>query len=172
MKKLDKQKGFGIAEILIMVGIMAILFSMTASYTRRGGQQITLYKEQAKVVGEIMRARALTTQRVQGTEKICGYGITFINAKEMVLFKNLPTSGNTCTDFNYSGATEDVEKITLDGAVEVTYRNLTSLLFLPPELKVYFDGNLASGEGTITIGIPQQTSRTITINSGGQVVVQ
>lgn len=166
-----KKNGFGILEILIMVAIMAALFSMVATYTKRGGEQIQIFREQARFVSEFMRAKSLALQRIQGTEKICGYGLSFLNEKEIVLFKNTPI-GNSCTNFAYDDSSEDVEKIKLEGNVEILNRTVTTMLFLPPEPKVYFDQALATGEVFVILGIRERNSTKITINSGGQIVVE
>ncbi len=164
----DYSKGFGLIEILIMVGIMALLFTLAAGYTRRGSQQILLYREQAQLISEIARAKNLTLQRLQAEgEKVCGYGIAILSDSEYALFKN------NCGDFSYSGESEIFEKITLEQTVKITEpTTVRDILFLPPEPKVYFDGRKSSGEVFITLGLPENISARLTINSSGQIATQ
>lgn len=156
----------------MVVGILVLMLSIAGVYTRRGSQQILLYREQAKLVAEVNRARSLSLQRVQGTTRVCGYGIHVSAESSFVLYRNDADSSGNCTDFIFSSDLEKVEVFELEPPVRFLTRDVSDILFSPPNLNVYFDGHRAAGEATLVFGIPDQSSRSITINSGGQIVVR
>src|SRR3989344_904254 len=164
-------RGFTLTEMIIVIGIMTFLLSITFVYTRSGGRQIALYREQARLVSELNRAKSLTIERVQGAQKICGYGISFIDSHTYVLFRDLPI-GNSCGNFIYSGTQEDVDIITIDPIVEIQSRSIKDILFVPPDPRIYFNGSPALDEAKIIIGIPGGNFVAISVNPGGQIVVQ
>ncbi len=171
--------GFSLMEMIVVIGITILFLSMMLVYTKTGSKQIILFREQAKLISEIERAKANTLQRVQGAQKICGYGISFIGASSTdasayVLFRALPDGANKCTNFVYAGSFEDVETFKFDSLIQVTRSDgIRDILFVPPEPRVALDGMFTlGGSATIQLGIPGGNKVTVTINSGGQIVAQ
>lgn len=170
----QRQRGFSLMEMIVVIGITILFLSMMLVFTRTGAKQIILFREQAKFIAEIERAKTNTLQRLQGAQRICGYGISFTGATSYVLFRALPDSANQCTNFSYAGSGEDVETFTFDPQIQVTrVNNLRDILFIPPEPRVAFDGLIsAGGSAIIQLGIAGGNKVTITVNSGGQIVAQ
>lgn len=84
--------GFTLVETLVVVGITIIMTTTLIAYTRSSGRQITLYTEQAKLIGILNRAKSLALQR-EGAEVFCAYGVRFTgpNSYEIVRVPNIKT---------------------------------------------------------------------------------
>lgn len=172
-------KAFTLIEVMVAIGIMVSLLSISLGYSRRGGEQIILFKERARVMQEIARARSLTASlfKEEG-EKVCGYGIYIEDQRTFTIFKDLPTENDVCEGNNkLFGPVEDSERVdtyTLDPQVEFRQESAdTTILFFPPKPDLYFDGNLAAAgnsEREITIElISTNDTLSVSVNQLGQI---
>lgn len=175
--KEKNQQGFSLMEMLVVIAITVLFLSMMLLYTRTGGQQIIIFREQANFIANIERARSNSVQRIQPSgQRVCGYGVSFsdpTHPNTYVFFRALPDATNSCTNFSYSGDFEALETITVDSRIRVTH-SVTDLLFVPPEPRVFFDGTQSlGGEATFTFSVSGSSRpATVTINSGGQIVAR
>ena len=191
--KLQASKGFTLIEVMVALSIMVMLLGLSLTYSQRGSRQIILFKERARVMQEIARARSLTaTLFKEDGERICGYGV-HIKSEEtsgpinmLILYKDLPLDGETCTiQQNHSDQEYDtgemVDEFVLDKNVYFCSAP-TNIFFLPPKPDIFFDGikalpdeDLNGGNTTVQAEIeicltedPSQKS-TITVNLLGQI---
>src|SRR3989344_4051996 len=68
-------KGFTLVEVLVTIGILAILLSTMVGITRTGDQQVLLSKEQSLLLVALNRAKASALQTFFQPNHPCGYGI-------------------------------------------------------------------------------------------------
>ena len=119
-----KKNGFTLIELLVVIGILALLSSILIVYSHTGEEYILFFREQARVVSAVFRAKNLSVSSYGGGS--CGYGIHFARSDEIIIFNNLPVSGSCEED----GPNEEIEKVILDSKVEIT--DFPDILFIPP----------------------------------------
>lgn len=175
-----EQKGFTLIEILVVLTILSFLTSILILYSRGGEGQILLFREQSKLVSDILRAKSLAIQTFQTQEKVCGYGIHFETApyNNYVIFKEPKGADpdNPCGANNRRyDAGEEFEPATNleDYGINLDQATIGDVFFLPPDPKIYFDSLPASGEARITLMASEgASSAVVVIGSGGQVSTQ
>lgn len=177
--------GYTILEILVVFTILTLMSGILLTYNRTGGQQILLFREQAKIIGLILRAKSFALGAYIQTGAPCGYGVHFDRtAKEVRIFKDLPQSekpqdcsntDGTGPDYIYTGIGENLdppikEKLEVDFALPSQEPAiLNDIVFLPPEPRVAINGNSAP-TGTFTVSISNNgTVKTVKVNSFGQI---
>ncbi len=168
------QRGFTLLEMLVVIGVMIMLTATLIIYTRSGGRRIILFREQAKLVSMLTRARGLTTNLYRpGAEKICGYGVRVVDMTTYELYKDLPGDGICPASNSWSGEIETLETFTLKPLVSFSdQRAVSDIFFLPPNPSVYFDGQPATGQVSFDLVLEGGDKNVITINRGGQITVQ
>lgn len=146
---IGQREGFTLIEMVVVVGITVLLVATLLPYSRRGEQQIILFKEQALLLGSISRAKALSIEkRQEAGEAICGWGVHLDAVQgEYILFADKPPQGASCegglgSDKVYhTGEGEEREQFRLDARVRFQDPlPVTDILFVPPEQSVYLDG--------------------------------
>lgn len=165
-------RGFTIIEILVSLGIMGLLTSLLLLYSRTGERQIALFREQAGLVGAVLRAKSLAIQTFSEQAPACGYGIRFSAANNSyILFKD---SAPNCQEANRSyDPGEELETHNLPVDLKFTRLDLTDVVFVPPDPKTYLDQDASKKEALVKIGSADGTSEiTIKINNAGQVTTQ
>ena len=182
--------GFTLIEMVVGLAVMALLSSILILYSRTGEKQIILFKEQAKVVSTIWRAKSLTLQTYAKEPNVCGYGVHFDYApdNQFIIFKDRPATGfENCLDENgvYTGdgrytpySDEEFEINKLADGLELfseTFTNsLSDVLFIPPDPKIEFTPTSGSLNREIAVRIiDSSTSKVvIKITNAGQVTTQ
>lgn len=189
-------RAFTLIEILITLGIMVMLTSILIVYSRRSEQQIALFKEQAKVVSIILRAKSLAIQTSAGDYQtgdpiLCGYGVHFeydpgTKNNRYFIFKDLVDPGANCskvsdkkysTDFLFLDDAKDVkvEEFALPENLQFAETSsLTDVLFMPPEPKVWREPT-GPGEKKVTIvrrADPTAKGVSIIVGYGGDVTAK
>lgn len=175
-----QQKGFTLIEILVVLTILSFLTSILILYSRGGEGQILLFREQSKLVSDILRAKSLAIQTFQTQEKVCGYGIHFETApyNNYVIFKEIKGADpdNPCGANNRRyDAGEEFEPTTNleDYGINLDQATVSDVFFVPPDPKIYFDSIVAAGEARITLMASDGASSVaIIIGPGGQVSTQ
>lgn len=173
------KRGFTIIEILVVVGVIMILFSLgISSFSKTAQKQFILFKEQMKIITALQKAKSLSLAVYGESSPPCGYGIYFKEPRRVVLFRELPPTGFDCVsvDFGYSGdnSGERFEEIVLDGDVEFTPQlELNNIVFFPPEPFIIIDGLPNKNEALIKLRtIDGFSERMIKVTTGGQITTQ
>lgn len=180
----SNKKAFTIVELLIVIGIAAVLFSGLVFYSRGAERQLILFKEQMKIVTAFQEAKSLAIASFFNENQIiCGYGVNFdkMNNK-MTIFKELPSSGsNNCEnrDNIYASAEEFHEEIKLDDRI-IIFGNLinsnggifSNVVFISPEpLTIIDDSNSEFATIEIT-DISGVNKKIVKITDVGQITAQ
>jgi prepilin-type N-terminal cleavage/methylation domain-containing protein len=181
-----KNGGFTLIEVLIVVAISAMLAGIAISYSGAERNQTALSVAETEISQFILQARSLAIATYSNAEgSACGYGVSF-NASDNTysIFAYVP-GGSACpqpSDIT-SAPTLDSEKLYTDETWKVHLQNgvtfsmssssaLSSILFIPPDpATLLFDGsgNLASQGSVNLVTVDGTMSRTISVDSAGQV---
>jgi len=173
-------QGVTLVELLITVLIISIIVSISFLGYRELGERLTLQRAVYQIVADIERTRemAMSAQEFEGTGSIPegGYGIYFdiSTPDEFILFADLDLGSGP--DKVYSGVVEEVERVYLDGAIEVSALSPSSpinIVFLPPAPNVYLVGGASMDRIEVTIVLKRDSSKTrkIYINSVGLISI-
>jgi len=173
--------------MLIIIGVLSLMSSILILYSRRAEQQIVLFKEQAKVISILSRAKALSIStysksEVRKYDRPCGYGVHFEAPRTFLIFKDLAAQetyhifgrlADDCklSDKKYSGSTEINESFQLDPRVSFDSLSLSDILFIPPDPKVVITPS--QDEATVVLKtVDGNKSATIKVNSAGQITTE
>lgn len=178
-------KGFTLIEIIVVVGITALLSSILIIYSQRSREQILLNVEKAKIAQTILRVKSLTLAgftKPTSDPPPCSYGF-YIDyaASTYSIFEYKPPAPATCDDIftaNVINTTPppfggfkiiSTEKL----SPEVKFNLLVAdhlgyIVFIPPDLKVMVfkeNGDVFFGPMTIYLTtLDESLSTTIGIN--------
>ncbi len=159
--------GFTIIEMLVIIGILSLLSATLILYNRTGERQIILFKEQARVISIISRAKSFSIATFGQPGVPCGYGVHFSAPRTFILFKDLAEDCQV-TDKKYSDSAEMVQSLELDSAVTFDNLTLTDIIFIPPDPSVFITP--PQDQATIVIKtIDGASSAIIKVNNGGQI---
>lgn len=182
-------KGFTLIELVIVIGIVGVLTGGLAFYGRSAERQIILFRDQAKIVAALLKAKSLTISTYSSeADAPCGYGVSFDQpSKTIIIFKDRAVNPN-CSDADnvYTGNSPcivadlnvdcELEKLTLD-AKTIEFSNLTlkDIVYIPPNPDVIITD--IDGVEQTSAQIEIQTfdgavKRTITIINNGQITTQ
>lgn len=147
--------GFTLIEMTVVIAVLGLLATAMIPSSRKGERQVALAKEQALIVGALIRAKSLSIQKFQDRgQTICGWGVHFeIQTPPLrsryLIFKDLLT-GSECTDANgsdrrYTDFNEEVAGLSfqLDARVKfvaLPIPGIPDIVFVPPEQFVYLGG--------------------------------
>lgn len=174
MKKINKNKGFTIFELLVVVAVIGIISTILVVNWRQGEKQYLLQRTAQKIVQDIRKAQdlALTSYRHQG-QIPPNYGVYFTTQG--------PTSYKIFTDDNdnnqYDSSDSDVETINLENGITISALSSEPKLHLTFSLPDAFTIiNPSTGSATITIkrtGLScPQNCKNIIITNTGQVKIE
>jgi len=160
-------KGFTLIEMLVIIGTLALISAFLIINVRSNEQQIILFREQAKIVNILSRAKSLTIATFGKAGVPCGYGVHFEAPSTFLLFKDLAANCQA-SDKRYSGGDEIYESFQLDAALIFDTLTLSDVTFTPPDPSVAITPS--QDEATIVIkAIRTGASATIKVNSAGQI---
>ena len=172
-------RGFTLIEMLVVMGLVLILITISAMYNRSVGRQVIVIREHAKVLSAFVRARSagLTIPKTDSSGGyICAYGVRVDSAaRTIILFKDLGgLLPGSCVSANhvYDGDSETLERIVLDATVNMTAINIQDIVFIPPsgEVIITNEGGAVVQSATITVtGVEDGLSRSVKINTFGQI---
>jgi type II secretory pathway pseudopilin PulG len=134
--------GFTLVETLVVIGIVMIMTTTLIAYTRSSGKQITLYTEQARLIGLLNRAKSLALQR-ESAEHYCAYGVRFTGGSSYELVR-VPNEQKK--DESYKPC--DVNKIESFGELQnmktpiVISNSPQPIIFEGPYVKVHNSGDV------------------------------
>ena len=163
------RKGFTLVEMMVIIGILALISAILIVYIRSGSRQIILFREQAQVVSILSRAKYLAISTFGKTGVPCGYGIHFEKPTTFLIFKDIADDCQT-SDLKYSGPQEIQESFQLDSTVEFNTLTLSDILFIPPDPSVIITPS--QDDATIVIKtVGAENSASIKINIAGQISI-
>lgn len=172
-----KRGGFTILEMLVVIGITVLLSSLAISYNRSSGRQLSVFREEARMVNLVNRAKVLAMERFNEPPadgvSVCGVGFRTENAKDFLLFQDFDASGNCDnSDYAYSGPDEDIENFTLGDQIEFTGDAAAGLevMFIPPHLRV--TSTQAFPVSFQIVNTQGSESVTVSVSAAGQVTIQ
>jgi len=171
-------RGFTLVEMMVSIGIITLLSIMILSYNRRAETITALTRSANKLVFELQRIQneaMLVYQTGEEKEKICGWGIYIppdFPQKEIISFADLCTENNkTKGDTVYSEG-ETKEEIPLVKQTEIFDSNIESVVFVPPEPRIYFNPQNIN-KAIIKLKLENQLSKypyyEIIISKSGQI---
>jgi len=133
---MNRNEGFTLVETLVVIGILMILTTTLIAYTRSSGKQITLYTEQAKLIGVLNRAKSLALQRNMA-ETVCAYGVRFTGSDtyEIVEVPNVQVSGQPYTTCDETQAVSHGETFTMSAPIVIS-NSPGQITFEGPYIKV------------------------------------
>ncbi len=183
-KNQDKKNGFTIVEILVTLSIMAMLSGILIIYGRSSEKQLLLFRDQAKIVNAILKAKSLALNTYSKDGAPCAYGVHFDSVKkEYRIFKDLDSNGSNldCSataDRIYSSSPSPNSEDLNPPIVETLGQNLsfkeplaaTDIIFIPPDNNAIITPD-PSPQTQINIEItnPEGIAKKIKINVFGQV---
>lgn len=175
MAKTRKLKGFTLVETLVTITVTALLSAILIGYSRNSGDQAILFRDQAKIIGALLRAKnlALQTYAIENGA-ICGYGAHFDSVTDdFFIFKDL-AEPCSASDNKYSGEAEIFEEYQLGRRVKFSVLGFADILFIPPDPTVIIDGDSGKkGDFMITVAaISGSGAKNIKVNDFGQVTAQ
>lgn len=173
----NKNKGFSLAELLVVFTMTALLSGGLVLYNRATERQIILFKEQSKVFSAVQKAKTLAIGAFSEIESeiICGYGVHFSLPNRIIIFKKLSPEDPKCQNVNfiYTSPNEIFEEIKLDKIVNFSELGLNDVVFIPPDPIVVIDNDFFKNEGLIKIKtIDNKGEKTIKITNAGQITTQ
>lgn len=192
----QKNSGFSLLEMIVVLGVMATLSGFFLVYTRSGESQIKILNEKGKFISTLYRARALAIQTYQFDPPECGYGIHILAdenpPRRYLLWRDtVAVLGADCNDEDLSARSngrydavkdingdgkpdEDVQFFSLPEGLQFTDLGavdaMRDVLFVPPDPRVTL--NDGASPGPVAIGIAKEdgtSAITVHINNFGQV---
>lgn len=169
--------GFTIIEMLVTVGVLALLSGILIVYSKSGENASALLRQAAKMVADVNRAKnlAMTTAlyTTQEGDQVhpCGYGVYFDDESTPNRYIIFADVANNCKNSDHSRPDDgitDVEVIELTTSISIDKKNIDSVFFLPPDPIIYFDPEEET-EGLITIKTSVGSQLEIKISGAGQV---
>lgn len=180
--KLKSRDGFSLFEMVVVIGITALLSTIAVTYNRSGERQLAIFKDQAVVVGLLNRAKSLAIQKYQNPAitqdwVFCAFGLHLEAPREIILFTDLGSGSCDPTNANYrydEGVTppEALETKALD--VRNVFSGLPEggldILFIAPELVATSSADLPV-TFTINSTVGGLTSL-VTVSAAGQIITE
>lgn len=172
-----KREGFTVVEMLIVLGITAVLSSLFVGYGVNLKDQISLFRNEAEIIQMLFRVKTFAIQvRSENGETACAYGLHIDkeSGQYLIYNKKKPVSLNCDEIKNYAWNISDgsIGQIRfLDGRVSFDDSSDSDIVFIPPRPKVDLDSRensrsfviCTSGEGI------NEFCRNITVNRVGQI---
>lgn len=179
------RSGFSLIELVVVIGVSALISGMAILYSRAGQNQVTLSVEAAKISQFILQAKQLAVATYSGNGAACGYGVAFNYAAQTYsLFGYAPAGIPPCPSVNAVTGIDPAEIVPFSQATwqvpiskGVTMNPaapggdvLTIVLFYPPSPVTLVSRATST---PITFMNPPQTSRVYlqTADGGAQSTV-
>lgn len=176
---LNAERGFTLIEIMAVTVVTVILTGVVLGYSRTGEQNILLFRDQAKIVNALLRAKSLALQTYVKGGAACAYGVHLDLSGSFQIFKDKDelldrqdcSSANNRYSPNLNEDLDPPEIFSLDGKLDFAPDTVKDIVFIPPEPRVLIDQS--AGEGRITIRLKDGSKqKTIYVNRLGQITTQ
>lgn len=180
----ETRNGFTLLEMIIVVGITALLMGYILTYTSTSRNQIALHTEEARIAQTVARAKALSVATYNRPDVPCGYGVRFLygetetDADSYSIFRYNPPECNypiEAIDFGFADILNDgnyiiPEYLDIDGAEADA---LQYILFVPPNPDTYVwrvADFAPSADATVYLRTEDgYASLRVKVNSAGQI---
>lgn len=177
--------GFTLVELFIVVTVVMILSSVVILYGKTNKEQMFLFQDQSKIIGNLNRAKFLSLQAYKREfGKDCGYGVHFEPSGKVVVYKDRIEPGiSSCFElahnFGYSavpaGPDEKISSFDLNPAVKIKSGGFTDAVFVPPIPQVVIKdaGGSVFDEAVLELTAEgSKSSVKVKINKYGQIMGQ
>jgi len=164
-------RGFTIIEMVMIFGVLTLLSAALLGSLHTGEQQVALFKEQARVVAILSRAKFLSISTFGETEVPCGYGVHFETPNKFFIFNDLAVD---CQDANnHYDAGEEIknEFFQLDSRVVFDSLSLSDIVFIPPNPMIVITPDQSQAEIKLKTTNGNNSS-IIKVNKAGQISTQ
>jgi len=170
---------FTLIEILVIIGILTLLTSFLLLYGRAGEKQIILFREQAKVISVVARAKSLALSTPIEDEPACGYGVHF-EEDGYFIFRDIALGGVVncpVSDKVYSSQNPEEllsgQERQLDPQIHFSSLPIRDVLFVPYAPQAFLDGSNTLNEAQLRLSpLDESLGANIIINNVGQVSSQ
>lgn len=176
--------GFTVVEMLVVLGVTAVLASIFVSQSGLLRDQVVLFREEAQVIQSLFKAKTFSIQVLEeeegGGKSGCGYGVYFentgeeLNGKYTIYYRKRNIDG-TCPlggEIRYDGTTNIIDKgiFNLDSKVFIRGDSAVNFVFIPPYPEIFIDGE-SNKDGKVFLCLKIQTDfcRMIEVNKVGQI---
>lgn len=186
----NNRKGFTLIELLVTMSLIVLFVTGALMYNRSTDKQLSIFREQAKIVSLVHQARSMaitTFNRTVGSDTPCGYGFALNSQTGGFLFKRMPRSSfgtSECGAFLNGARQYDasfdviVDSFSLSGAEVVLENNSdfispenpVEVLFIPPDPKAYTNKTFP-----VRFRVVQGSTATpliVSINAFGQITTE
>lgn len=166
-------KGFTIIETLVTISITVLLSSFLILYSRAGESQIILFRDQARLIAALNRAKSLSIQTFNVPQSSCAFGVYFSQSENsFLIFKDLAADCRN-SDNAYTDTGEIFEKYQLSPQVKFGDLTLTDIIFIPPDPKTLIDNDSNKTEAFIILqNLNGSASLEVKVNNAGQITTQ
>lgn len=178
----NSRNGFTLIELVVVLGITALLSSILISYNHTSRQQISLYVDQMKFIQTIFRAKSLAlSPSIQSANSgICGYGVHVdYQAMNYSLFSCNVPQGTNCQGINSISVCSQTRISISDADSNVNFISqsgtprLDDVLFIPPDpiTLVSSGGAVVADRASVIVQTRDSSlsSAPISVNSAGLI---
>jgi prepilin-type N-terminal cleavage/methylation domain-containing protein len=171
--------GFTFIEIITTVAVTALLSALFIGYSAGGRERLTLYREHARLLANIYRAKALAIETYAEPNVPCAFGVNLdVTASRYRLFRDeAPLCTTPSRAYVYDSTGDQVlsgEDYPLPAGytLSLTPSNIRNITFVPPDPNVYISntsGGVTSTNATIVVTSPNGSTLSIQVNDFGQI---
>ncbi len=175
------RRGATLVEVLIAVGVSAMLSGLVVVYGTGGRQNTSLYVDAVKLAQTILRAKSQAVLIYYNPENpVCGYGIRTITGNGVsayALFRYAVTEGESCSAISEISSSDpryvEIQRFPLASGVSFgPASTIDTVFFIPPDpLTILWKGNgkvKPSGNIDLIVG-NGSNKRSVTITTSGQI---
>lgn len=172
--------GFTLVEMLVTLSIIVIMSSILIVYSRNGEKVGQLNRATERLSFDVRRMASMSMQTKQFKDSsgnlhdVCGWGIYFGDpgSNSYIIFSDFCETGQDKGNLMFERE-ETQETITFGKSVKIADSTIKSLVYVPPEPKLYLisQGSLQIDRGEIVLsGVGN--NKTIEITNSGNFIIR